>query len=75
MSTAHIDKILTEQSVSKLQTYLKRQPTESLAAVFGYDPLDQLNPAVHSLGYLHILYAPFECFQWLVLYPADVLFS
>ena len=57
MSNAQIDRILTEQSPSKLHTYLKKQSLDSLATVFsGYDPLDQLNPAVHSLGYLYILY-------------------
>jgi len=56
MSVAQIDKILTEQNVSKLYTFLKKQPTDSLTAISAHDPLDQLNPSVHSLGYLFILY-------------------
>jgi hypothetical protein len=56
MSLAQIDKILTEQNISKLHTFLKKQSTDSLAAVSTHDALDQLNPAVHSLGYLFILY-------------------
>jgi hypothetical protein len=56
MSGIQIEKILTEQSLPKLCTYLKKQSVDSLATVAGHDPLDQLNPAVHSLGYLFILY-------------------
>ena len=56
MSLAQIDKILTEHSLSKLHTYLRKQSNDSLATVSAYDPLDELNPAVHSLGYLFILY-------------------
>lgn len=55
MSSFQIEKILTEQSRSKLYTYLKKQSVDLLATVAGYDPLDQLNPTVHSLGYLFIL--------------------
>ena len=58
MSSAQIDKILTEQSVQKLHAYLKKQSADTLAAVVDHDPLDQLNPAVHSLGYIYILYGP-----------------
>jgi hypothetical protein len=57
MATAHIDKILTEQSPQKLHAYLKKQTIDSLASVSRTDPLEQLNPAVHSLGYLFILYS------------------
>lgn len=57
MSNFQIERILTEQSHSKLYTYLKKQSVDSLAIAVGHDPLDQLNPAVHSLGYLFILYA------------------
>lgn len=56
MSHFQIERILTEQSHSKLYTYLKKQSVDSLATVAGHDPLDQLNPAIHSLGYLFILY-------------------
>jgi COP9 signalosome complex subunit 3 len=57
MSHAQIDKIVTEQNLSKLLPYLKKQSNDSLAAVSTLDPLDQLNPAVHSLGYLFVLKA------------------
>jgi len=56
MSHSQIDKIVTEQNLSKLLPYLKKQSNDSLAAVSTHDPLDQLNPAVHSLGYLFVLY-------------------
>jgi len=55
MSTTHIDKIINEKSTSKLLTYLKKQSLEGLAAVQPKDPLENLNPAVHTLGYLFIL--------------------
>jgi hypothetical protein len=55
MSAAQIHQILTASQPSKLVAYLKTQSAESLATVHDQDPLDQLNPAVHSLGYLFIL--------------------
>jgi len=64
MSLAQIDKILTEQNVSKLHIFLKKQSTDSLAAVSTHDSLDQLNPAVHSLGYLFILYVILSPLRW-----------
>jgi len=64
MSLAQIDKILTEQNLSKLLPYLKKQSNDSLAAVSTHDPLDQLNPAVHSLGYLFVLYVANRVLEW-----------
>ena len=64
MSFAQVDKILTEQSLSKLHIFLKKQSNDSLAAVSTHDPLDQLNPAVHSLGYLFVLYVINRVLEW-----------
>ena len=61
MSAVQISHICTLQAPSKLLTYLKAQSPDSLAAVHGQDPLDQLNPAVDSLGYLYILYVLHSC--------------
>jgi hypothetical protein len=58
MENPHITRIVTEPSPSKLYTYLKKASIDSLAIVANQDPLVQLNPAVHSLGYLFILYVP-----------------
>jgi hypothetical protein len=56
MTPIFIERILTERSPHKLHVYLKKQASDSLASVARADPLEQLNPAVHSLGYLFILY-------------------
>lgn len=57
MTTPQIEKILTENSPKKLLLYLRTTATDSLARIPQSDPLEQLNPAVHSLGYLFILYS------------------
>jgi hypothetical protein len=58
MAIPPIEAILTEHSPLKLLGYLRRTATDSLASIPTVDPLEQLNPAVHSLGYLFILYCP-----------------
>jgi len=55
MSAVQIEKILSEPAPHKLITYLRKQTAESLAIIAGHEPLDILNPAEHSLGYLFIL--------------------
>jgi len=55
MSAVQIEKILTEPSPHKLITYLRKQTADSLATIAGHEPLDLLNPAEQSLGYLFIL--------------------
>jgi len=56
MSIPQIEKILNESAPQTLLPYLRKQTAESLAASGGHEPLDLVNPAQHSLGYLFILY-------------------
>jgi hypothetical protein len=56
MSVLQIEKILSEPSPHKLVPYLRKQTAESLATTgAGHEPLDLVDPAQHSLGYLFIL--------------------
>jgi hypothetical protein len=57
MSATQLTVLLADQSPSKTYAYLKKQSVESLAAVSDHDFLELLNPAIHSLQYLFILYA------------------
>ena len=71
MTSTQIDKILTEPAPSKLHIFLKRQTIDSLATYVGQDPLEKLNPAVHGLGYLFILYVYSSSF-WILFFRASL---